>query len=369
MSARGGNPFRPSFGTSPRVVAGRADLLDEFDIALDEGPGSPMRSILLSGARGMGKTVLLNELEERARVRGWHVLRLPEGPGLMSELERTVLPARLTEHDPASQRRRITGGSISAVGSVSTDTSEAYPTTPSVATMLQRLAEIARSHGTGVLLTLDEVQAAPIEDVARLASAYQHLLRDESEIAFVGAGLPTGIAALLAQQGSTFLRRAERVDLAPLRREEVLDAAVRTVREAGRVISAEAGERLADVVHGYPYLLQLVGYQAWRAAGDDEVITLADVEATLPVVVDRMSRLVHTPALRQVPPGQLDYLRAMAQDDGPSSTGEVAARLGVSKQHGNVVRGRLIDRELIAPAGHGLVDMALPYLREHLRRG
>jgi len=364
-----GNPFRPSFGTSPRVVAGRTDLLEEFDVALDEGPGSPMRSILVSGARGMGKTVLLNELEERARVRGWHVLRLPEGPGLVAELERSVLPAELTEHDPSAEQRRVTGGSISAVGSVSTQISQTFPATQSVATMLQRLTEIAQEHGTGVLLTLDEVQAAPIEDVARLASAYQHLLRDEREVAFVGAGLPTGIASLLGQQGSTFLRRAERVDLAPLRDEEVRDAAVRTVRGAGRVISPEAVERLAAIAHGYPYLLQLVGYQAWRAAGDDEVITLADVETTLPIVVDRMSRLVHTPALREVPQGQMDYLRAMAQDDGPSSTGEVAARLDISKQHGNVVRSRLIDRELIVPAGHGLVDVALPYLREHLRRG
>ncbi|ANS78963.1 hypothetical protein SGUI_1567 [Serinicoccus hydrothermalis] len=365
---RRGNPFRPSFGASPRVVAGRGDLLEEFDVALDEGPGSPMRSILVSGARGMGKTVVLNELEERARTRGWHVIRLPEGPGLLDELERSVLPAHLAEHDPDAERRRVTGGGISAVGSLATETTETYPTSQSVATMLQRLTEIAESHGTGVLLTLDEVQAAPVEDVARLASAYQHLLRDEREVAFVGAGLPAGIGTLLAQQGSTFLRRAERVDLEPLRQEEVRDAAVQTVRGAGRVISPEAVERLAVIAHGYPYLLQLVGYQAWRAAGDGEVITEADVETTLPLVVDRMSRLVHTPALRELPQGQLDYLQAMSIDDGPSSTGEVAARLGVSKQHGNVVRGRLIDRELIVPAGHGLVDVALPYLREHLRR-
>ncbi|WP_151525859.1 ATP-binding protein [Serinicoccus kebangsaanensis] len=366
---RRGNPFRPSFGASPRVVVGRGDLLDEFDVALDEGPGSPMRSILVSGARGMGKTVVLNELEERARTRGWHVLRLPEGPGLLAELERTLLPARLAEHDPGAEQRRVTGAGIGPVGSVSTEISQTYPASQSVGSMLERLTEIAESHGTGVLLTLDEVQAAPIDDVARLASAYQHLLRDEREVAFVGAGLPVGIGTLLDQQGSTFLRRAERVDLTPLRHDEVRDAAVRTVREAGRVISPEGAERLSEIAHGYPYLLQLVGYQAWRAAGDDEVITATDVGTTLPLVVDRMSRLVHTPALRQVPQGQLDYLRAMAADDGPSSTGEVAARLGVSKQHGNVVRSRLIDRELIAPAGHGLVDVALPYLREHLRRG
>ena len=56
------NPFRPSFGVSPRVLAGREDVIEEFDIGLDEGPGSPMRSVLVSGARGIGKTVLLGEL-------------------------------------------------------------------------------------------------------------------------------------------------------------------------------------------------------------------------------------------------------------------------------------------------------------------
>ena len=60
-------------------------------------------------------------------------------------------------------------------------------------------------------------------------------------------------------------------------------------------------------------------------------------------------------------------LAAMAQDDGPSATSDIAVRLGVNMQHQNVYRTRLIERELIAPAGHGLVDFALPYLREHLR--
>ena len=82
--AFGSNPFRPSFGVSPRVLAGRAGVIDDFDIALDEGPGSPMRTVLVSGARGMGKTVVLNELEDRARSRGWWVLRLPEGERLVS---------------------------------------------------------------------------------------------------------------------------------------------------------------------------------------------------------------------------------------------------------------------------------------------
>lgn len=365
---QGPNPFRPGFGVSPRVLAGREDLLAEFEIALDEGPGSPLRSVLVSGARGMGKTVILNELEELARVRGWLVVRLPESRGLLEELEATTLPALLADHDPVrAVRRRVTGGGVTGVGSVTTTAEDRYPVRESVETMLVRLLDVLAEHRTGVLFTLDEVQAVDREALAAFASVYQHLLRDEREIAFAAAGLPVGVDQLLQHRGTTFLRRAERVHLPALTATEVTEAARRTVEEGGARIADDALSTLAEVVHGYPYLLQLAGYGAWRAAQDREELSAADVSSTVPVVAERMGRLIHAPALRDLPQSQRDYLAAMALDDGPSSTGELAARLGVNAQHQNVYRTRLIERELIAPAGYGLVDFSLPYLREHLR--
>jgi hypothetical protein len=365
---RGPNPFRPGFGVSPRVLAGRDDLLAEFETALDEGPGSPLRSVLVSGARGMGKTVILNELEDLARIRGWLVVRLPESGGLIEQLESTTLPLLLAEHDSVrAVRRRVTGGGVGGVASVTTSAVERYPARESAETMLVRLLDVLAEHRTGVLLTLDEVQAVDRDSLAGFASIYQHLIRDEREIAFAAAGLPVGVDQLLQHRGATFLRRAERIHLPALTRAEVMDAARRTVREGGGRITDEALTALADVVHGYPYLLQLAGHGAWRAAGEREVVGGQDVLSTVPVVAERMGRLVHSPALRDLPQSQRRYLAAMAQDDGPSATGELATRLGVNMQHQNVYRTRLIERELITPAGHGFVDFALPYLREHLR--
>lgn len=65
------NPFRPSFGITPAVVAGRDGLVASVGMALREGPGSPYRFTLISGARGAGKTVLLNLLESEATSAGW----------------------------------------------------------------------------------------------------------------------------------------------------------------------------------------------------------------------------------------------------------------------------------------------------------
>lgn len=362
------NPFRPGFGVSPRVLAGRDELLEEFDTALDEGPGSPLRSILVSGARGMGKTVILNELEEAARVRGWLVVRLPESGDLLDELAATILPGLLTQHDAErAVRRRVTGAGVAGLGSVSTTAQEHYQVRENAATLLARLLDVLAGHGTGVLFTLDELQAVDRESVAAFASLYQHLVRDERDVALAAAGLPVGVGQLLQHRGTTFLRRAERVQLGPLTTAEVIDAARRTVGDAAGAITQEALEVLAEIVHGYPYLLQLAGYRSWREASG-ATIAPAHVRASARVVSERMGRLVHEPALRELPQSQHAYLAAMAQDDAASSTGQIAARLGLTAQHANVFRTRLIERELIAPAGHGRVDFPLPYLRDHLRR-
>ena len=69
------NPFHPTFGRSPAVIGGRDVELDSFELALAEGPGNPWRTALISGTRGIGKTVLLNEFEAAANQLGWIVLR------------------------------------------------------------------------------------------------------------------------------------------------------------------------------------------------------------------------------------------------------------------------------------------------------
>ena len=68
------NPFTASFGVSPPLLVGRDVLLDEFAEALEDGPGATGRATLYTGARGSGKTVMLNAVEDRARAQGWLVV-------------------------------------------------------------------------------------------------------------------------------------------------------------------------------------------------------------------------------------------------------------------------------------------------------
>jgi hypothetical protein len=94
------SPFTPTFGASPPILAGRGELLEEFAEALEDGPGAPGRATIYAGARGTGKTVLLNAVEAEARSRGWLVVSETATPGFIARLSDDHLPRVLADHDP-----------------------------------------------------------------------------------------------------------------------------------------------------------------------------------------------------------------------------------------------------------------------------
>src|ERR1700710_586564 len=112
MSPMATNPFRPGFGNSPTILAGRDDFIEQFAEALDDGPGSLGRATLYTGARGTGKTVMLNEVADIARQRGWLGRAETPSPGFISRMVVQHLPAILKDLDPKSRRIKVT--SISA---------------------------------------------------------------------------------------------------------------------------------------------------------------------------------------------------------------------------------------------------------------
>lgn len=77
------NPYRPGAGRRPPLLAGRDDLLRAFDVVCRrvETAGEGDRSWVLNGLRGVGKTVLLNELMSRVTSHGWIVAKVEAGAG------------------------------------------------------------------------------------------------------------------------------------------------------------------------------------------------------------------------------------------------------------------------------------------------
>lgn len=371
------NPFRPSFGTSPTVLAGRDSLLHNFQLGLYEGIGSMHRALLISGPRGVGKTVLLNEFEEEAHKHGWVVLRAYANSNLLHTLVHTTIPDTINHLDSSpSSKHRITGISVHALGSISTEHITPVQPQPTLITALRELSNHLRSYGGGIFITLDEIQAAPIDQLSQLATAIQDLMRDGHDIAFAASGLTHGIEEILEHPGTTFLRRAERIELGALDIDSVRTILRDTAQSSGKTFEDEALEYAATSTRGYPYLTQLVGALAWaqssmeRTEPDNSTITFEDIEAIYPQIIYRMGVQIHSIALKRVPDGEINFLRAMAElekEYGPSiPTHAIASHLGKKNNALSVWRRNLLTRDLILAPQYGAVQFTLPYMGEYL---
>jgi hypothetical protein len=366
MSVPQRNPFRPSFGTTPPVLAGRAVIADLFGDALDAGPGAPGRATLYTGARGVGKTVMLNEAEVQARERGWVVISETATRGLAHRL--------LTDHLPSLARLlglSDTGGHITGVtlpmnlGGLTRTAGE--PARPeSLRQWIAAITDHLDANDTGLLITVDEVHGGDRSDLRELGAIIQHAFREERPLAFAAAGLPSAVNDLLSDDVLTFLRRAERFHLGPVDMPDASEALERPIMAAGRGINESALVDATAATGGYPFLIQLVGFHLWNTT-DAPTFTRDDVATAVAAARSRLGSLVYEAALRDLSPMDRAFLYAMTLDGGRASQmADIAARLNRSSSYASQYRLRLIGTDLIRDDGHGRVAFAMPYLRDYL---
>ena len=233
---------------------------------------------------------------------------------------------------------------------------------------LTDLLDVLEDQGTGVCVTVDEIHSLDVDQMQVLAGDVQMLIRDGRRISLIMAGLPRAVEELLAgdSRPTTFLRRAERPLLADVPVTEVADSFLDIITEAGRSISDELAMECAQATDGYPFMIQLVGYHVWRQTGAGP-ITADHVTAGVTAAQARLGALVHGPALRDLSAVDRTFLVMMAHDDRPSRLSDIAARMGKDTRYASVYRDRLMKAGMIRTAGHGLVALEAPYLREYLR--
>jgi energy-coupling factor transporter ATP-binding protein EcfA2 len=357
------NPFTPAFGAEPRYLAGRAAIVSELMEGLENGPGDPNRSTILIGPRGSGKTALLAHVAGLALAKGWVPAQVTASPGMLDAIIEQAGENGRELLAPAA-RARLTG--LGAFGlSVSVDHSEVKPTSWRLQT--SRLLEAFADAGSGLLITVDEVDADQAE-LVRLAADYQHFVSEGRNVALLMAGLPGKVLQLLTHKSVSFLRRAFQHHLEPLSQTDARLALRVPVEESGRRIDPAALDAAAAFTGGFPFLVQMVGYQSWRQNPGRPQVTPEDVAEGIRASREAMEAMILDTTVREVSPGDLDFLRAMAQDPDHSLMRDLAARLGISPASAGQRRIRLIKQGVIEEYGRGRVRFTLPLLRDYLAR-
>lgn len=361
------NPFKPTAGHMPPALIGRDTVLEDFEEGLDNGPGAPGRLMRVTGARGIGKTVLLTEFRRIAEARSWEVVDETASSGFTNRLLQRLAPSK--HSFSAKLRPSIAVAGVSMSLGEAQISSQQMPLTLRQA-MGTRLDALEKKDA-GLLITIDEAQAAAHDDMIAIATAVQHLIREDRNIAFVFAGLPSIASTWLNDEVLTFLRRAQPERLGDIPLAEVRTALSDTFANSGITIEGQALEMATEATEGYPFMIQLVGYYIWRLANRHREhraeVTIVDAQQGIQDALGRLGDTVHGPELDGLSAVDKTYLLAMAQDDGPSSTSTIAERMGKDPGYAGIYRARLIEAQVIKDAGYGKVDFAIPYLRRYLR--
>ena len=357
-----GNPFKPTAGAEPPYLIGREHSLDLFTEGLEDGAGAPGLLNIISGPRGIGKTALLHRTEQAALAQGWIAVSDTATPGLLGRIGRMV-DNHLAKLGEGRVHRSVTGFQAGGFGITTQLAPEEQAGLRKHITVLVRMLD---GHGTGLLLTVDEIHSVDRAELAQLAAIVQHLVRDSLPIALVVAGIPKAVSDLLNDDVATFLRRADPIILADVPVAAVKDSMRETFGGTGVFIGEDHLQAAAEATGGYPFLIQLVGYHVWRLSKESGVTDdtlLRGVEAAR----RRLGSMVLATTLADLSEVDRTFLLKMAADDGPSAIADIAARMGQSTKYAGVYRKRLMDAGVIRPAGRGRVRFAVPHLAEYLR--
>lgn len=363
------NPFTPAFGTSPPVLAGRDDILADWESALEAGPRHPDYTMLFLGMRGAGKTALLNAVEDRAIERGWVTISEDSAhSGLLSRIARAAV-SFLTDFDSNRIRGQIVGMRVAGLG---LDFERRPMTEPpqDLRAVLTKLGGLLQTTGAGLLITIDEMQGADLDDIRRFGSIIQHVTRrEERSIAFVGAGLPEIEDRFLSGDAATFLQRCSRRDIGPLDDRAATEALAVPIQDRQASIAPDALQAAVRAVSGYAFMAQLVGFQIWKAAADPFAgITVGEAAVGIAEAEKQMERLVLAPIWKNLSDVDRRFLVAMAQDPEESQMSDVANRLGVTVGYAGVYRRRLIRAGMITSPRKGWIAFTHHGTRKWLRQ-
>lgn len=358
------NPFAPTFGASPPVLAGRSHIIDDIVSSWDTGPTHPNYTVLLLGRRGSGKTVVLKELRARAQKRGWLTISSAAvTAGLLNRIGHAALIHlnRLTAslEDDLSADLAAAGIQIGAAYDPVADVSRR------IGEILSVLANHLARKNSGLFVTVDEMHAGDTNDLRMFAVTLQDVTRiAQLPLAFVGAGLPVLEETLLTDRSVTFLQRCPRYEVDFLDSVGTQVAIAEPIRQRGGRCQPKALEYAADAALGYPIMVQLVGFHSWQVAeSPHQEITMKDFVTGTQVAFRQFGQLVIAPLWRDQSPAARRFLVAMAQDKNESLLKEIARRLGVTSGYVSVYRARLVRSGLVTNVSKHVLSFALPSTR------
>jgi hypothetical protein len=380
------NPYTPGAGRKPPMLAGRDRDLDNFQGLIERlAAGGYERSLIYSGLRGVGKTVLLMELDVLASEAGWASTDVQE-VGSQPDFRVTFarMAARLLRE--MSRRHRIKERVDRALGVVkafsvvapagmqfkldvdaASGVADSGDPEQDLSDLVQEIGEVAQATGAGALFLIDEMHNLDSASLAAICIAFQAVSRRGLPVALVGAGLPDLQVRLMTAKPYAD-RLFQYHELGRLSDAAARAALIQPAATRGVELEEQAAQAVLRESAGYPYFVQEYGLELWNHA-ETSPITTADVDAVREIVTDSLARNFFGTRFQLATDAEQRYLAAMASlGEPPYATGEVARAYGAKDQRGvSILRDALIQKGIIWAPRRGRLDFTVPLFAEYLR--
>ena len=382
------NPYAPGAGTPPPELAGRDTLLDNARSAVKRSKsGRVARSFIVVGLRGVGKTVLLNEVQAIADAEyaitdcievgnndSFSKLIIPTLRSILLKLDRAsgvngyvkkglrvlksfIGTVKLNVHDSEVSLDIDAESGIADSGVLSKDLADTFVA----------VGESAKSCQTSIVILVDEIHNLPLSEFEALIMAIHRTNQKGLPLLVIGAGLPSLVR--FSGNAKTYAERLfEYPEIGPLDSTEAKRALVIPAIRENVEFEEDAISEVVSQTQGYPYFLQEWGYQAWNTA-QNTPITLSDIKKSNALVLDRLEQNFFKSRYERVSDAQMRYLKAMARcGPGPHRTGQIAQTMGKSSRQVSSVREALIHSGMIYSPKYGLTAFTVPLFDEFMNR-
>lgn len=382
------NPYTPGAGTPPPELAGREALREKVRVCIERlRIGNTAKSVLMVGLRGVGKTVLLNQMRSDAEASGIHTVRIeaPENrslPALLAPALRLAL-LRLSQIEAAKELAhkslRALAGFAKVLKFKFQDIEVGIDLEPErgladngdlesdLSALFVEVGHAAKAAKSVLVIFIDELQYIKQIEFAALISALHRCTQMKLPITVVGAGLPQLLS--LAGEAKSYAERLFDYPIVDKLDRSAAEAAIRKPAKNLQVDYDDAAvESILSNTQGYPYFLQEWGKHAWDIAQCSPV-TAEDVEKASQLTVAALDESFFRVRLERTTPSEKRYLRAMAElGAGPHRSGDIAQHMNKKANSFGPVRSSLINKGIVWSPVHGDTAFTVPLFHEYLLR-
>jgi len=383
------NPYTPNAGAEPQAIVGRDDQLASFDLLLKRiRRGRSEQSMIMTGLRGVGKTVLLGQFRTKVLSQGWVAVELEVRKHDDLQFRRDLasrLRTALFELSPKAQwsDRIRRAAAVLKSFTVSVDPAGTWTAGLDVdaadgfadhgdlsldlSDLLVAIGEAAESSKMGVVLLLDEVQFLQPSQLEALIGALHKVVQRKLPVTLVGAGLPQ-IAELAGDAKSYAERLFKFPAIESLTDEDARRALSEPAARESVAFEAEALGLAVTITGGYPYFIQELGYAVWGVAQGTS-ITRDDVDRAIPIYESKLDSSFFRVRLDRATELQKVYLRAMAGlGSSPQKASDVAEAMGRQSSQVAPTRAELISMGLLYTPEHGYAAFTVPHFDQFMLR-